>query len=1334
MKHFYTLLLALVFSSLGFAQLNQGDIAFTAFNADGDDDFAIVALADIPANTIIYFTDNEPDTATTLTTGEGKLVWDTGASIITAGTIIIFSDTDSGGNAGFGASTGTLNVGIDTGMNLAAGGDALYAYHGTDEDTVTVWLAGIQNEANNEGAGFVNTGLTFGTTFINFYTSGNPDGGVYSGPRDSEAIFSDYLALLGDNSNWTVNTSDGEALLPYSTTAFTTSGGVNDTEVEFIGASASVSEGDGTFELEFTIINEDASNATTFDVVLTVGDAADINSYTTQTVTFPAGSFADQTLEITITDDAIFEADETLTFQIQNVMGGLNASASLNDSFDLTITNNDAPPTIGLPYSEDFSDCGTVQWNPFDQTGDDVWICAGGQYTMNGFGGTSDVDWLISNFSIDFDVLSNEIIAITTSEQFGDDINDLGEFEIRYSTDYAGFGDPTTATWTTLTYDPNNTSTGFGASADDTTTVDASGITGTAYLAFFYDDSAGSGPEEWNITDILIQDGALPTSVEFTSVSATVNENAVSYDLEFAITNEDASNATTFEVVLTVGDAADIDSYTTQVVNFAAGDATNQIVTITITDDAIEESDETFTFEIQNVTGGNAAAVGANSTFDLTIQDNDGAVPAEGDIVISEIMYNTPSFDDEWIEIYNASGSDITLNSSWQLSYGSDTFDFDGTVITAGDYVTIALGSNGDGTYNNDNPFTPDISTIGTPAASINDTNNLSNSTATIAIVFQPTGANITIDTVTYDDALPWDNDADGDGPSLELTDVSLDNALGENWTASDDYDGGTPGSEYVGPTTYTFNGTWSPSDPNGATFSIDNIVVESGDAVINADTNCNSVTVNPGAGLTVDAAITLAASGGVLLQSSSTNYSSLINNGTVSGPVTYERHVNINAGAGTTTGANDLIAAPLTGQSFDQFAAANPNIYANPSDPTQVLFGPFSKTLGTFQIYTTDETATLDPGVGYRAASNDNSAFTFTGSIENGIITNDIQNSGPNNEEWNLIGNPYPSYLSALDFLSEDVGGGEINITLFDPPTAAVWGYDGSFESWTIYNLATATPSTLIAPGQGFFVSADVTKTAGFDVEFTPDMRRTGSGDDFIPGRNAELIFLKLRLSAGTNTSRTDFYFNPNASLGFDVGYDAAHWGDALPDFALYSILVQDELAGDEIVLQALNSSDLSNVIIPLGMKASQGEQVTFSIAESTIPESVNVYLDDTLTNTSTLLNDSDYVITLNSDQNGIGRFFLRYEEDALSTIENNLDNIKIVSLKDTDELIVNGQLFVNTTLDLYDIQGRKVLSTKLDESLIQNRINVANFNTGVYIVTIKNNTQELTHKVMID
>ena len=42
------------------AELGTGDIAIVAFNADGDDDFAIVALAEIFGETI-YFTDKATD-------------------------------------------------------------------------------------------------------------------------------------------------------------------------------------------------------------------------------------------------------------------------------------------------------------------------------------------------------------------------------------------------------------------------------------------------------------------------------------------------------------------------------------------------------------------------------------------------------------------------------------------------------------------------------------------------------------------------------------------------------------------------------------------------------------------------------------------------------------------------------------------------------------------------------------------------------------------------------------------------------------------------------------------------------------------------------------------------------------------------------------------------------------------------------------------------------------------------------------------------------------------------------------------------------------------------
>ncbi|HIP48503.1 MAG TPA: hypothetical protein EYG92_06005, partial [Lutibacter sp.] len=212
------------------AQLTTGDVAFTAFNADGDDDFAIVVLVDIPANSTLYFSDNEPNAAGDGfdNFGEGSLQWDSGASVINAGSIIVFTDTDSAGNPNFGASVGVLSVAtFDPGMNLSGGGDALYCVQGSpDGNNITAWLAGIQNEANNQGTNFAATGLTMGSTFINYFTSGSPDGGEYTGPRAGAANFSDYLSMLGNNANWTTETSNGENILPIDTTVFTISGGV----------------------------------------------------------------------------------------------------------------------------------------------------------------------------------------------------------------------------------------------------------------------------------------------------------------------------------------------------------------------------------------------------------------------------------------------------------------------------------------------------------------------------------------------------------------------------------------------------------------------------------------------------------------------------------------------------------------------------------------------------------------------------------------------------------------------------------------------------------------------------------------------------------------------------------------------------------------------------------------------------------------------------------------------------------------------------------------------------------------------------------------------------
>ena len=53
--------------------------------------------------------------------------------------------------------------------------------------------------------------------------------------------------------------------------------------------------------------------------------------------------------------------------------------------------------------------------------------------------------------------------------------------------------------------------------------------------------------------------------------------------------------------------------------------------------------------------------------------------------------------------------------------------------------------------------------------------------------------ANVLIDTVHYDDDLPWPQEADGNGPTLELMSPFLANDLAENWSSSEGL--GTPGT-----------------------------------------------------------------------------------------------------------------------------------------------------------------------------------------------------------------------------------------------------------------------------------------------------------------------------------------------------------------------------------------------------------------------------------------------------------------------------------------------------------------------------------------------------------
>ncbi|WP_047550982.1 T9SS type A sorting domain-containing protein [Psychroserpens sp. Hel_I_66] len=552
--------------------------------------------------------------------------------------------------------------------------------------------------------------------------------------------------------------------------------------------------------------------------------------------------------------------------------------------------------------------------------------------------------------------------------------------------------------------------------------------------------------------------------------------------------------------------------------------------------------------------------------------------------------------------------------------------------------------------------------------------------------------------------------------------------------------------------TNYVFdesNGGWSPANPSGISNSNDNITILNGDASddienIGADTRINNVSISTGSKLVIDKSAslimagTLDNAGELTVLSDSNEFGSLIAN-TVNntGNLIYLRYTNGYTG----DGGNDLISAPFTGDTFGNFANYQLNIdnlYSNPSNTDVKLFGPFDKATGSYLTFdiTVDAGEVIREAVGYRAATENTNLLEFRGEMNTGVVPTEIVRTETNFPEWNLIGNPYPSYITLSDFLAE-------NSSKFDSNSSGVYGYTNTSTTFTIWNQAysDANPDALIAPGQGFLVAAG---SASEIVNFTPVMRSRGNTDDFIAGRSSNSInttnasgnnlgYLKLQATTSSNSYSTSFYFNTNASQGLDNGYDSSEFGDVAPsNFAIYSHLVQDN-EGKDFAIQSLGSTDLTNVIVPIGINAEEGQQITVSILENSLPSNTKVFLDDTVENISTLLNTTDYNFTANTTLEGTGRFFLRYTEDALSTPENNLNTLEVYTTANPKAIFVKGEITKGSMINLYDIQGRAIFSSELDSTKISNQIDVSSIASGIYIVEINSNNASHSEKVIL-
>lgn len=614
MKHFLRLF-SIFFTCIAGAQLNTGDMAFTAFHANDDDDFAMVTFVDIPANSIIYFSDKEW-TGIAFNSGEANYEWQTGADIITAGTIVTFytiSDIAS-------VSHGTI-VGEPGG--ISASSEAIFVYQGTDIDTPTTFITAVANSSSayddGAGTGLTGTGLTNGSTAIT-YANGTSLA-TYIGPRTGYTA-NGYRVALNTMSNYNI---EADASLPFITTPFVIS--TTDTNPPSVANVNSLNQ--TTVEVVFT---EEVTQATAetsmnyvFNPALTVNSIAYDNTTLTATVTH-SGLTEGLAYKLTVNNlEDLFTNTQTSAYVSENLYynaltSGLiiteimyNAPSDDSNALEFLEIYNNSTASIDLGGIT-VNDEGNFIFTFSEMTvaANDVVLLATDKATAEAFYGETflDMPQAISN------ALGNggELLQIKNSN--GDIIS-----QVEYSDDAPW---PTSVDGDGPSLELLNPEADFDEGTNWTPATNLVGQSlGDAIFA-----SPGSYTPVTNVTP----------QISFTESTYSISEDGTSIDITVELsssTTEIVSIDVNLVTQLLTATETDDFTFANQTISFPANSTDAITLTIPIINDALAEMDELFILELSNPVN---ATLGAHETAGIYILDKGTTVPVAADVLDIEYV------------------------------------------------------------------------------------------------------------------------------------------------------------------------------------------------------------------------------------------------------------------------------------------------------------------------------------------------------------------------------------------------------------------------------------------------------------------------------------------------------------------------------------------------------------------------------------------------------------------------------------------------------------------------------------------------------------------------
>ncbi len=350
---------------------------------------------------------------------------------------------------------------------------------------------------------------------------------------------------------------------------------------------------------------------------------------------------------------------------------------------------------------------------------------------------------------------------------------------------------------------------------------------------------------------------------------------------------------------------------------------------------------------------------------------------------------------------------------------------------------------------------------------------------------------------------------------------------------------------------------------------------------------------------------------------------------------------------------------------------------------------------------------------------------ISLTGMPNNGEINIEIVqwDDADADNDYNLIGNPYPSAIDIESFFNVNSSMVDPTIYLWTHTTPISNGSSGDFISsdYATYNFTGGIgvedgvdPDKNIGSGQAFFIRAINSGNAVFNNSMRIEdannqfYKLGGSKKSIQVEENKDRIWLNLTTEEG-GFNQLLIGFMDKASEFVDRGYDALKLDGGNP-IAFYTIIENNKYA-----IQGLNMFSVDK-IVDLGFDTNIFPRTfTIGIAKAEgLLKNIEVYLIDNELQIIHDLKISDYQFSQSVAGEFPDRFTLQFTNSALGVSDNyKKDDFIISNFEET--IKINASRNVNS-VKVYDIMGREILHAKPNKQIFN--LVTENIKTGTILI----------------